>query len=96
MKRALLIVATALLGFGSSAYAQDTYDKPCKADAEKLCPNAEPGAARLACLKEHKDELSAACKKKVMEAKGKMEEQRQQPPAPEKQRTPESPPPMQQ
>jgi hypothetical protein len=31
----------------------------------------------MACLKQHKEELSPACKKKVMQAKIKMEENKQ-------------------
>lgn len=36
---------------------------PCVEDAKKLCPGVEPGQGRVAaCLKEHKDQLSQACK----------------------------------
>jgi hypothetical protein len=85
MKR-VLIVAAAVLGLGAGAYAQD---KPCMADAARLCPDVEPGGgAQMQCLKAHKEELSPACKKKVMEEKIKHEEkkqldqQQQQQPAP--------------
>jgi hypothetical protein len=78
---ALAIVATAVLGFGSSGYAQS---KPCMADAARLCPNVEPGGgAQIECLKSHKDELSPACKKKVLQMKVKqMEKQQEQQQAP--------------
>jgi len=35
----------------------------CRADVEKLCPDAKPGGGEIRkCLHEHKDELSDACK----------------------------------
>jgi hypothetical protein len=53
-------------------------EKPCMADTARPCPNVQPGGgAQLACLKAHKEELSPACKKKVMQAKIKQEEQKQ-------------------
>jgi hypothetical protein len=70
-----LVVATAISGFTSVAVAQD---KPCMADAARLCPDVEPGGgAQMQCLKAHKEQLSPACKKKVMSAKMKHEEQEQ-------------------
>jgi hypothetical protein len=79
MKRAIRtgawMIAAGVLAFAPVAQAQE---KPCMADAARLCPNVEPGGgAQIACLKEHKEELSPACKKKVMQAKIKHEEQKQ-------------------
>ena len=35
----------------------------CKADVQKLCSGVQPGGGRImACLKEHKDEVSQACR----------------------------------
>ncbi len=46
--------------------AQAAPQHPCAADAQKLCPGVEPGEGRIAqCLKQHKDEVSAACKQKI-------------------------------
>jgi Cysteine rich repeat len=44
----------------------------CKADAETLCSGIAPGDGKIiACLKQHKDEVSVGCAKalKAMKAK---------------------------
>jgi hypothetical protein len=69
------VAASVLLGLGAIGYAQD---KPCMADAAKLCPGVEPGGgAQIECLKTHKQELSPACKKKVMQMKVKSMENKE-------------------
>jgi hypothetical protein len=82
-----MMVVTVVLGLSGVASAQD---KPCMADAARLCAGIEPGGgAQMECLKAHKDELSPACKKKVMQAKVKhmeqqeLEQQQQQQPMPQ-------------
>jgi hypothetical protein len=41
----------------------------CDADIQKLCPGVQPGGGRiLACLKEHKDDVSGGCKQAVAKA----------------------------
>jgi hypothetical protein len=91
--KTVMIVATAVLALGSTAYAQQQQQQeqhPCMADAAKLCPNVEPGGgAQMQCLKTHQTELSPACKKHVMQTKTKKMEQQdlekqqqQQPPEP--------------
>jgi hypothetical protein len=85
--RVAFAIALALFGFAPGVFAQE---RPCMADAARLCPNVEPGGgAQMECLKAHKDELSPACKKKVLQAKTKQTEkqqlqkqQQQQPPQP--------------
>ena len=77
-------IAAAMLALAPGARAQD---KPCMADAARLCPGIEPGGgAQIACLKEHKQELSPACKKKIVEKKEqqelKKEQEQQKQPAP--------------
>lgn len=45
----------------------------CKADAERLCPGVEPGGGRIvACLKEHKMEVSVGCAKAIQKIKAEM------------------------
>jgi hypothetical protein len=42
----------------------------CKADADRLCPDVKPGDGRIkACMKEHRKELSAECRKELGEAR---------------------------
>ncbi len=83
MKTRLLFAATmTLLGLGGSAWAQQPpqqqADRPCMADAARLCPDVEPGGgAQMACLKSHKEELSPACKRRVMQAKVKQMERQE-------------------
>ena len=41
----------------------------CEADVQKLCNGVQPGGGRiLACLKQHKDEVSDGCKRAVQKA----------------------------
>jgi hypothetical protein len=83
MKSIAFAVAAVMLGLAPGARAQD---KPCMADAARLCSGVEPGAKQIACLKEHKQELSPACKKKIIEKKEQqemMKEQQQKMPAPQ-------------
>lgn len=42
------------------------FKEACKDDATKLCKAVKPGGGRiLQCLKQHENELSAACKEKM-------------------------------
>lgn len=67
MKRMALMMAVLGLSAVGVAHAQEY---PCLADAARLCPDVQPGGgAQMACLKAHKEELSPACKKKVLSAK---------------------------
>lgn len=61
MRLAAVAAAALLLGVTGWAGAQPP-DKPCLADAHKLCPTAVGGAKLLACLKTHESELSPECK----------------------------------
>src|SRR5260370_37639379 len=43
----------------------------CASDVQKLCAGVQPGGGRvLACLKQHKDEVSDGCKQAILAAMG--------------------------
>lgn len=47
---------------------------PCMDDAQKICPGIKPGGGRIAaCLKEHKDQLSAGCNARIARFKEEAE-----------------------
>jgi hypothetical protein len=51
--------------------------KACMADMQKFCADAEPGGGRkMACMRQHQDELSDACKTALAERRA-MRRQRQ-------------------
>ena len=44
----------------------------CKADAERICSGVAPGGGKIiACLKQHKDEVSIGCAKALKALKAK-------------------------
>lgn len=46
-----------------TAYGSNESNGACKEDVEKLCPGVQPGGGRIiACLREHRDQVSDACK----------------------------------
>jgi len=55
-------LATAALLVTAAAAEQKVKVNPCKYDVEKLCKDIPPRSTeRLACLDQHRSELSAAC-----------------------------------
>lgn len=55
----------------STAHAADDVREACKEDAKTLCKGIKPGGGRIAaCLKEHKEEVSAECKEAVKDHHG--------------------------
>ena len=74
MKLTILAASVfALLAVGIAGAEQAS--GPCKADAEKFCKDIKPGGGRIiACLKEHRAELSAECKAKGLETKETIKE----------------------
>lgn len=61
----VLLVATAVaqLGRAHAQTAADILTAGCAEDAQKLCAGVQSGGGRIiACLKQHKDSLSAKCK----------------------------------
>ncbi len=71
---AVTLSILALASSGSSALAQQAEAmKYCKADVARLCPGVQLGGGRIiACLKEHKMEVSVGCAKAIQAIKGKM------------------------
>src|SRR5215471_15698920 len=60
---------TALSQADSSQLAQAR--TACASDVQRLCPNVPQGGGQvLACLKQHKDQVSNACKQAVLSATG--------------------------
>jgi Cysteine rich repeat len=44
----------------------------CKADAERICPGVAPGGGKIiACLKQHKAEVSVGCAKALKALRAK-------------------------
>lgn len=70
MKEIAILFAVVMVA--GSAYAFGGMDGPCKADIAKFCKDVEKGEGRIInCLKDHSDELSSACKSKIVEQKEK-------------------------
>jgi len=56
-------------GAGTAASPQAVAEAraACDTDIQKLCPSVQPGGGRiLACLKQHKDQVSDGCKQAVL------------------------------
>jgi hypothetical protein len=52
-----------------SKEAVDAARAACETDIQKLCTGVQPGGGRiLACLKQHKDQVSDGCKQAVQKA----------------------------
>jgi hypothetical protein len=62
-----------MLVLASGAFSQE--EKPCAGDVAKFCGDVKPGEGRIAkCLKQHKDELSPACKMHLAQVKEAIKE----------------------
>jgi len=69
---ALSLAALASTAPGALAQRAEAM-KYCKADVARLCPGVPMGGGRIiACLKEHKMEISVGCGKALQAMKGKM------------------------
>lgn len=80
MRTTAALLTTLLLA--ANAYAAESgepeHNGPCKADVQKLCPDVKPGQGRIrACMKEHKDQLSDACKSAIKTRHEQREEQKE-------------------
>jgi hypothetical protein len=66
-------MALAVLGFwaqvpaSAQSSAIEAAQAACSADLQQLCAGVQPGGGRmLACLKQHRDQVSPACKQAVV------------------------------
>ncbi|WP_291516469.1 cysteine rich repeat-containing protein [Bdellovibrio sp. ArHS] len=67
MKKKILLLALINLLTTGVALAQG--DGPCQEDVKKLCPDVQPGDGRIKkCLKDNRENLSQACKEKIIQA----------------------------
>ena len=44
---------------------REKFRQACGADADKLCPNADPGRKTIWCLSDHDSDLSPTCKDEI-------------------------------
>ena len=59
----------------AAGVSAEEVDRPCVADAKKLCKDVQPGEGRVAqCMKEHEKELSPGCKENIRKMKEKTKE----------------------
>lgn len=73
VKTTMVLLILSLPLFGTEVLAAK--DRPCADDVAKLCKDVQPGGGRLAkCLKEHDQEVSAACRSHQEEVKTKVKE----------------------
>ena len=64
------LLSLAVISPGSTAKAPLAL---CQADAERICSGVAPGGGKIiACLKQHKDEVSVGCTKALKALKTKM------------------------
>jgi len=68
----IISLAVIIFGVSISAQTQETSKTdPCSADIQQLCKDIQPGGGRIAaCLKEHNQELSQACKGHIANLEG--------------------------
>jgi hypothetical protein len=68
---AVMVIAGLQGTTGKVAFGQQS-TRPCAEDAARLCKDVQPGGGGIAqCLKEHENELSAACKDRIAQMKGR-------------------------
>ena len=66
------LLSLALISPGSTQAAKTPLAR-CKADAERICPGIAPGGGKIiACLKQHKDDVSIGCAKALKAVKTKI------------------------
>ncbi len=74
LKLTAVLAGVFWMSMAAAAPAEES-GRPCADDAAKLCKGVQPGEGRIVqCLREHKDQLSPACKENIAKAKAKIEE----------------------
>lgn len=70
----LSIIAALVLLEAGAVQAQELGTGACKADADKLCKDVQPGEGRIArCLKQHETNVSPACRDAMRQARQRMQ-----------------------
>jgi hypothetical protein len=63
---AILVCVMGLSGFASAQTPAADQRGACGADYQKYCVGTQPGGGRVvACLNQHREQLSAACRKAI-------------------------------
>jgi cysteine rich repeat protein len=63
MTKTVLTLALSILSVSAYAQDNDALRAACKADAQRLCANVQPGGGRiLKCMRTQQAQLSDACK----------------------------------
>jgi len=65
-------ICMGLAGLAQAQSAADILSAGCAEDAQKLCDGVQPGGGRIvACLKQHREALSAKCKQAAAQSSGR-------------------------
>ncbi len=87
----IAVLAFALAAAGAALAQPDSGQAPgggargavraaCKADMDKLCPDAQQGPARRQCMSAHQSELSDPCKAAIAQMRAMRQGAGEQPP----------------
>ncbi len=73
-RRTLWLLSLALALVAPAAGGDEPVaNRPCLEDAKRLCPGVEPGSPAIgACLRDHKDSLSDACRASMEKARSRL------------------------
>ena len=75
---AVLVAGFFCLSSMTGAHAWAAEEHPCSKDIAKFCKDVQKGGGRIAdCLKQHQNDLSAACKDRVAKKEEKREKARE-------------------
>lgn len=78
MKSVLTLLICLMTGLIADAAVAAEAKGPCAKDVAALCGGVEPGGGRvLACLKEHQESVSSACKDYLIDIRDKLQDAQQ-------------------